>query len=76
MGFGGGGPPAKLTQEQEVAAQQAQESRISLLQNQLGMEDEARSQLYGMRGTPSSGTGNGTGTGTGGGGGGGGGQYQ
>lgn len=54
MGFASG-PPAKLTQEQEVQAQQAQQDRISLLQNQLGMEDEARSQIYGMRSTGTSG---------------------
>lgn len=77
MGFSAPGPPKELTQEQEVAAQQAQQDRVSLLQNQLGMEDEARSQLYGMRSTGSTGGGGGGGQTVGGGGGGNnGGQYK
>lgn len=72
MGFSAPKEPAQLTQDQEVEAQQSQQDRISLLQNQLGMEDEARSQVYGMRSTGSTNA-NGGGTQTGGGGNGGGG---
>ena len=78
MGFGGPQVPAKLQQEQQAEAQQAQEDRTSLLQNQLGMEDEMRSQIYGMRGAHGAQGqgGNGGGYYNGGGGGGGGGGFQ
>jgi len=52
--MGWGSPPKpdpKLVKEQDAEAQRAKLDRIDLIQSQLGLEDQLRAQVYGMRDT-------------------------